>query len=98
MRDSRFRRFIESYQSRVSHLARVSRYASDTAAIVRRIVPIRLISLTCSPMWISTLYRPGGSMRSVEVGAGRAWGPRGEAYPRRVANEDARDEREDMMV
>jgi len=32
---------------------------SCAAAIVKRIVPIRLISLTCSPTWISTLYRPG---------------------------------------
>ena len=59
MRDSQFRRFIESCQSRVSYCARVSRYFPDAAAIVRRIVPIRLISLTYSPTWISTLYRPG---------------------------------------
>jgi hypothetical protein len=34
-------------------------YSPDAATIVKRIVPIRLISLTCSPTWISTLYRPG---------------------------------------
>jgi hypothetical protein len=49
MRDSRFRRFIEFCQSRFSRLARVSRYSPDAAAIVKRIVPIRLISLICSP-------------------------------------------------
>src|SRR5512141_2403951 len=56
---SRFRMFIEPCQSRVSRLARAFRYPPDAAAIVKRIVPIRLISLICSPTWISTLYRPG---------------------------------------
>ena len=28
-------------------------------ATVKRMVPMRLTSLTCSPAWISTLYRPG---------------------------------------
>src|SRR6185295_5942958 len=46
-------------QSRFSYLSRLSRYFLEAAMIVKRIVPIRLISLTCSPTWISTLYRPG---------------------------------------
>ena len=32
---------------------------SDEVTTVKRMVPIRLVSLTCSPAWISTLYRPG---------------------------------------
>src|SRR5437660_9637909 len=39
--------------------SRDSRYSPDAATMVKRIVPMRLISLTCSPTWISTLYRPG---------------------------------------
>ena len=41
--------FIESCQSRVSCLSPLSRYFPEAAMIVKRIVPIRLISLTCSP-------------------------------------------------
>ncbi len=41
--------YIEFCQSRFFCLLRVSLYSPDGAAIVKRIVPIRLISLICSP-------------------------------------------------
>src|SRR4029077_18363378 len=63
-RDARHARHVGQLISSVHRVLSVSPPArfsllSCAAVIVKRIVPIRLISLTCSPTWISTLYRPG---------------------------------------